>query len=297
MPWIGHCTGISMGLNQQPDSQPMPVAHLSRLPGVQLEYLQHGHGPTRIMFLHGLEASARIWTGVQVALPPDQFTTIALNNRGAGKSDAPMDDSAYSIEAFAQDAHDLAHSLSWTRFALVGHSMGGATVAQFAVNHHAYLDALVLLNPASPDGRTGTPEQVEQRIDAFIHARRERLAREKLAAAADTARADSQLTDWRAMLHIDMANTVEQRLRGSLRSLHTIRISDRLRSIPVPTLLACGGQDDVIALDNMLATFARLPTGSRLQVWHQLGHSPNLEQPDTVADTLRQFMASLAAAA
>ena len=286
-----------MTMNNRSDSQPMPVAHLCRLPDVQLEYLQHGHGPTRIMFMHGLEASARIWTGVQVALPPDQFTSIALNNRGAGNSDAPADDNAYSIEAFAQDAQHLAQSLSWTRFALVGHSMGGATVVQFAVDYHDCLDALILLNPASPRGRAGTPEQMEQRVAAFIQSRRERLARQNIAAVPDAACADSQAADWRAMLELDMANTVEQRLRGSLRSLHTIRIDDRLGSIPVPTLLACGGQDDVIALDNMLATFALLARGARLQVWHQLGHSPNLEQPDLVAETLRQFMASLAARA
>ena len=286
-----------MALNNRSDTQPMPVAHLCQLPDVQLEYLQLGHGPTRIMFIHGLEASARIWTGVQVALPPDQFTSIALNNRGAGNSDAPADDNAYSIEAFAQDAQHLAQSLSWTRFALVGHSMGGATVAQFAVDHHHCLDALSLLNPASPRGRAGTPEQVEQRVAAFIQTRRERLARQNIAAVPDAACADSQAADWRALLELDMANTVEHRLRGSLRSLHSIRIDDRLGSIPVPTLLACGGQDDVIALDNMLATFALLARGARLQVWHQLGHSPNLEQPDLVAHTLRQFMTSLAARA
>jgi hypothetical protein len=35
----------------------MALAQLSK---VQLEYFPHGHGPERIVFIHGFQASARI---------------------------------------------------------------------------------------------------------------------------------------------------------------------------------------------------------------------------------------------
>ena len=36
----------------------MAFAQLSK---VRLEYLPHGEGPERVVFIHGFQASARIW--------------------------------------------------------------------------------------------------------------------------------------------------------------------------------------------------------------------------------------------
>ena len=75
----------------------MPTAHSAQLSRIRLEYFEHGHGPHRVLLVHGFEASARIWTEVQLALPKDLYTSIAINNRGAGNSDAPPDDDAYAV--------------------------------------------------------------------------------------------------------------------------------------------------------------------------------------------------------
>ena len=125
----------------------MSFAQLSK---VRLEYFSHGQGPERILFIHGFQASARIWEKVQRALPAERYTSVAINNRGAGQSDAPPDESAYGVPVFAEDAFQLAAQLGWTRFTLVGHSLGGATAAQFALEHPDVLKGLVLLDPASP---------------------------------------------------------------------------------------------------------------------------------------------------
>ena len=265
----------------------LPVPHQCRLSHVSLEYFQSGYGPRHILFIHGLEASARIWAGVQMALPPEQYTTVAVNNRGAGHSDAPPDDAEFSVEAFASDAYALTLALGWSTFSLVGHSMGGATAAQMALDQPNCLEALVLLNPANADGRQGSQEELERRIALFLQMRRERLGQSQVARGSPEGVAPSA---WRCQLELDMANTVERRLRGSLRSLHALRIADRMSSIAAPTLLACGDQDDVIALTDMLRTWSALPAGSGLQVWHGVGHSPNLDHPEQTASLLDQFL-------
>ena len=61
----------------------MAFAQLSK---VQLEYFPHGEGPERVVLIHGFQASAAIWRLVQEALPADRYTSIAINNRGAGGS-------------------------------------------------------------------------------------------------------------------------------------------------------------------------------------------------------------------
>ena len=253
----------------------MPTSQFAVLPHIRLEYFIHGHGTRRVVFVHGFEASARIWTEVQTALAPNEFTSIAINNRGAGRSDAPPDDGDYGVEAFAQDAHLLTQALGWNAFALVGHSMGGATVARQAIDNPGTISALVMLNPANPDGRAGTTQQLEARITAFLQARRLRLGTHPGGSPAATATPDPD-GDWRALLDRDMANAPEQRLRGSLRSMHGLRMGAELATLQMPTLLACGDRDNLIAPADMLDTWRKLPPGSGLHVWHGVGHSPNL---------------------
>src|ERR1700722_11941462 len=143
----------------------MAFAQLSK---VRLEYFPHGQGLGHIVFIHGFQASARIWSLVQQALPADRYTSIAINNRGAGGSDAPPDEADFSVPIFAADAFELVSQLGWRDFTLVGHSLGGATVAQFAVDPPRLLKGLVLLDPADPDGRAFPPGVT---VDAIIDAR------------------------------------------------------------------------------------------------------------------------------
>jgi pimeloyl-ACP methyl ester carboxylesterase len=70
----------------------MALAQLSK---VRIEYFPHGEGPERILFIHGFSASARIWGMVQEALPAERYTTVAINNRGAGGPDAPPNEFAH----------------------------------------------------------------------------------------------------------------------------------------------------------------------------------------------------------
>ena len=53
----------------------------------------------------------------------DRYSSVAVNNRGAGASDAPADESDFTVQAFAADAFELAAKLGWSDFTLVGHSL------------------------------------------------------------------------------------------------------------------------------------------------------------------------------
>ena len=268
----------------------MAFAQLSKS---RLEYFPHGEGPERVVFIHGFQASARIWRMTQEALPADRYTSIAINNRGAGGSDAPADERDYSVEIFANDAFELVEQLGWTDFTLVGHSLGGATVAQFAVDHPGSLKGLVLLDPADPDGRAlpaGT--DLDALIDRQMAALRSSAAvgsSDDQVAGVGASGADVPVDLLRA-LAADIRAAPEQRLRGSLRSMLTIRIGDRVKDLAMPVLLAGGDADALIPPKVMLATWAKLPPGSGLHFWHGIGHSPNLDCPTELAALLHQFI-------
>jgi pimeloyl-ACP methyl ester carboxylesterase len=265
----------------------MASAQLSK---VKLEYFAHGEGPERVVFVHGFQASARIWQMVQQALPADRYASIAINNRGAGASEAPPDEADFGVEPFAADAFELVQQLGWRDFTLVGHSMGGATVAQFAVDHPGLLKGLVLLDPADPDGRPlPAGATMEALLDGRMAARREQLARGGAGDGIDASGAGANAELMRALAE-DMRNAPERRLRGSMRSMLEIRIGERVKALPMPVLLAGGDADALIPIASMLATWAKLPAGSALHIWHGVGHSPNLDCPDALAALIRQFV-------
>jgi pimeloyl-ACP methyl ester carboxylesterase len=266
----------------------MAIAQLSK---VRIEYFPHGQGPERILFIHGFQASARIWRMVQEALPADRYTTVAINNRGAGGSDEPPDEADFSVQHFAADAFELMTQLGWKDFTLVGHSLGGAMAAQFAVDHPELLKGLVLLDPADPDGRVlpaGAPS-MEEMLDRMIAGRREQQARGGAGDGIDATGAGANGELMRQLAE-DMRNAPEQRLRGSMRSMFDIRLGERVKSLPMPVIVVGGDADALIPVANMLATWAKYPAGTGLHFWHGVGHSPNLDCPDELAALLRRFI-------
>jgi pimeloyl-ACP methyl ester carboxylesterase len=266
----------------------MAFAQLSK---VQLEYFPHGQGPERIVFIHGFQASARIWQMVQQALPADRYASIAINNRGAGGSEAPPDEADFSVPHFAADAFELVGQLGWSDFTLVGHSLGGATAAQFAVDHPDLLKGLVLLDPADPDGRALPPggPSMEEMLDRMIVGRREQQARGGAGDGIDASGAGAN-GELMRLLAEDMRNAPEQRLRGSMRSMFDVRLGARVKSLPMPVIVVGGDADALIPVANMLATWAKYPAGTGLHFWHGVGHSPNLDCPAELAALLERFI-------
>jgi pimeloyl-ACP methyl ester carboxylesterase len=264
----------------------MSFAQLSK---VRLEYVVHGQGPERVLFIHGFQASARIWEMVQKALPAERYTSVAINNRGAGQSDAPPHESDYGVPVFAEDAFELATKLGWQRFTLVGHSLGGATAAHFALHHPDVLNGLILLDPASPNGRefTGGDKELDATIDALMAARARQQAS---GSAGDGILARGTADDWLKLLADDMRAAPERRLRGSLRSMFSVRLGPQMRSLSMPVLLAGGDADELIPVSSMLATWALLPQGSGLHFWHGVSHSPNVDCPDALAALIQRFV-------
>jgi pimeloyl-ACP methyl ester carboxylesterase len=255
-----------------------------------MHYYERGHGPETLVLVHGFQMSARVWQLVQAALPEDRYRTIAPNMRGAGETDAPPDEAAYGVPIFAADVYELVTQLGLRDCTLVGHSLGGATVAQLAVDHPALLKALVLLDPSDPDGRqAASAEEVERAIEEQMAARRAELARgaDDRAVTLVAGAANAEL---RRLLAADARAAPERRLRGSLRSTFALRLGERVARLPMPVLLACGDADQTIPIARLVQTWAKYPPGTGLHVWHGVGHSPNVEIPDECARLLRQFV-------
>ncbi|MSQ26933.1 MAG: alpha/beta hydrolase [Dehalococcoidia bacterium] len=254
---------------------------------VRLEYFERGCGPEIIVLVHGYISSGRIWSLTQDRIDPARYHTIAFNNRGAGDSERRGGEDAYTIEAFAADLSAAVAALGLPRFTLVGHSLGGATAARFALDHPERLKALVLLDPVPLDGiplEPGWREQVLARAQAGVHP----LAPDPHAGGTPP---DGAPSEFFRLLQADMARVSPERLLGGRRSMGEVRLRARLRELTMPVLVVAGDQDATVGVEPILTDYLALPPASRaLHVFHGVGHSPNVDATDGFVEVIERFM-------
>src|SRR5215471_17586583 len=249
---------------------------------VKLQYFEHGTGPEVLVLVHGYRSSGRIWRLVQEALDPTRFCSLALSNRGAGDSERTAAESDYTVESFAGDLFTATQALGLRDFTLVGHSMGGATVTQFALEHPDLLKALVLLNPAPLAGRT-LAENWEQQV-------REQFAR-GWASESVALSAPHVPEEFRQALQADIARNPLERMLGGRRSMAGLKLRQRLHELPMPVCVIGGDQDTTVGVHNILAEYLALPENHRfLHIFHSIGHSPNVEVATQCAGVLDRFV-------
>lgn len=102
-----------------------------------------GSGKT-IIFVHGWTCDKSSWDG-QVAAFDDDYRVVTLDLPGHGKSDSPAQ-ADFSMELFAQAVEAVRAEVGADRVVLVGHSMGGAVIRQYALDHPEHVAGLVAVD-------------------------------------------------------------------------------------------------------------------------------------------------------
>jgi len=124
------------------------------LPGrapITLSYVTKGQGPL-LLLVHGLLTSAYSWRYVISPLARD-YTVVAVDLPGAGRSDAPADYSA-SPQSLAELLDGFVKALGHERAYVVGNSMGGYVTLWWALKHPERFDRLFIIHsPGFPELR------------------------------------------------------------------------------------------------------------------------------------------------
>jgi branched-chain amino acid transport system permease protein len=253
----------------------------------RLQYFEVGSGPETVVLVHGYASNAPIWRYTVEALQAHgDYRIVAFNNRGAGDSQRSDSENDYTVETFALDLFHAVETLGLNNFTLVGHSMGGATVTQFALAHQEMLKALVLLNSAPLNGRTLDPDWESDLRESFASGG---LTQGDMGFNAPHVTEDFK----EEVISIIKRNPVERAI-GGRRSMSALRLRGRLTEITVPTLVVGGDRDVTVGVDNILAEYLALPEASRhLHLFHAIGHSPNVEVPQRFAELVAGFVAEV----
>ena len=259
---------------------------------LQLHVVSAGEGPP-LLLLHGFTGSAGTWSSLQRLLS-DRFTLHAIDLPGHGRSGAPRDSARYAIDRFATDLTRVLDALALDRAAVLGYSLGGRAALCLALDHPSRVAALVL-ESASP-GIVDPTERARRR--AADHALAESIEREGVEAFVDRwerlplwASQSAVLGSVRASLRAERLANQAHGLANSLRGAGAAAgkpVLDRLGVVAAPALLIAG------ALDAKYVELAQLMARSMpravVQVVERAGHAVHLEQPETFATLVAEFL-------
>lgn len=139
-----------------------------RANGIDVHYYRAGtrDGPPLVM-AHGYTDDGRCWEPLAADLA-DEYDLVMYDARGHGRSAAP--ETGYGIEDRVADLVGVVEALGLEEPILLGHSMGGSTVAWAAATHPDLARAAILEDPAGLiDGvHEGDPDEAAAEMAAQV---------------------------------------------------------------------------------------------------------------------------------
>ncbi len=118
-------------------------ARAASVDGAQVHWSSKGQGPA-IIFVHGWTCDDTSWAA-QVPVFSRTHRVITLDLPGHGQSDQPKD-GQFSMALFARAVEEVRKDARVDKAVIVGHSMGGPVVRQYALMYPQHVAALVLVD-------------------------------------------------------------------------------------------------------------------------------------------------------
>jgi pimeloyl-ACP methyl ester carboxylesterase len=241
-----------------------------------------GNGPTSVFVLHGWFGDHGIWKPTYPMLDVERFSYHFVDYRGYGASRQLP--GPHSMAQISVDVRALAAHLGCSRYAVVGHSMGGMAAQRVAIDAPHAVSAVVGVTPVPASG-VPLPAEV--------------LAMFELAATDDAAAAGvvegslgQRLTPaLTRMILAHTRNTVAPEVFTQyLRAFTATDFSDECAAYAGPLLVLIGEHDQGVSDEFVRATFPKLYPQALLKVLPNAGHYPMVETPAHLVAMIEGFL-------
>ena len=238
--------------------------------GQKIHYVEAGSGPT-VILLHGLGGSSQVWQ-LNIAALAEEYHVVVPDQIGFGKSDKPLVN--YRIRTYVDFLDQFCKQLKIERATLVGNSMGGWIATAFTAAFPDRVDKLVLVDAA---GYT-PPKDLDTRTFYGLNPTSREGMKVLLAKVfynklfqSDAAIDQAITTRLAAGDGYTINSITESIIRGE------DFLDDTVKTIKRPTLIIWGRQDGLVPLAEG-EHFNKDIAGSKLVVFDQCGHMPNVEK-------------------
>lgn len=252
--------------------------------GAEIYWDEQGQGQP-ILLIMGFSYPSDMWHRARPKIA-EGYRTIALDNRGIGRSSCPP--GPYSMKLLASDAAAVLDAAGVDKAHIFGVSMGGMIAQEFALQYPTRVRSLILAC-TSPGGwhsvkpgmdvlttlmarPTMTPERAREAFIPIIYA----SSTERQLIDEDMA----ILKNWIATPAI---------YRAQLKAILLWQAYSRLPQIKAPTLVIHGLLDRLVPPKNAEIIASRIP-GAKLVLLPNAGHIFGTDQPEAAEQALSSFL-------
>ncbi|MFX0024937.1 MAG: alpha/beta fold hydrolase [Candidatus Hermodarchaeota archaeon] len=269
--------------------------------GIKLCYEERGEGDP-VLLVHGFGGNKEGWIAQWIPLS-EHFRVIRFDNRNGGCSDRPNQPN--TSELLADDVSALMDYLNLERTHVIGWSMGGIIVQNFAKKYPNRINKLILINTVmgAPDNhsieiiKTNHLKELEERkidpvktfwksarLGYYIKFRKEMEANPK--------KKFYGLWSVEDLIQNENLNppTPQDIINQSRALLQTITIKD-LKQIKNPTLLITSSHDRLTSSKSMIEMHQAMPN-STLKVIEKAGHNSPVSKAPEVNEAIINFLKS-----
>lgn len=228
-----------------------------------------------LVFVHGGGANLSQWAG-QLAHFRKSRRAIAYDLRGMGRSEVPVNGD-YSVAAMVEDLHRVVNALNVDRFALIGHSYGGAVAASYAAAHPERVAAVIYADAAG-DIRA-SPQAWEQYLDA-LRIDKHGTVRKAFGPMLETAN-----DEVRKAVYASVDRTSVEAFVGAVEGYRKISMAREVKAFKGPVLA-------IAAVDHENAFHVQFPhvTARRMS---GVGHWLMMERPAEFNRIVEEFLAGV----
>ncbi len=247
--------------------------------GAKLSLMKGGQGPP-LLVLHGLGGNPG-WMAYHQALA-EHFTVYAPSHPGNDGSQAlPWID---SMAALSHYYLGLVQHLGWSRFSIVGFSMGGWLAAEIAAMCPHGLDRLVLVSAVGIKPRKGE-------IAELFNVSREDVEQLRFYDPG-------QVPDYNRLFGKEPTTEEREQERRNRETatrwcwkpyMHNPNLPHYLAKVPTPTLVVWGNEDAIVPVE-CAEMYQEAIHESKLHVIDRCGHVPQSEKPQEFLDTVIPFL-------
>jgi 4,5:9,10-diseco-3-hydroxy-5,9,17-trioxoandrosta-1(10),2-diene-4-oate hydrolase len=275
----------------------LPQDRYVKVGNINTRFWQAGENGTAVVLVHGLGGFIENWVK-NIDVLAQRHRVYALDLVGSGRSDkTPLVNDLYALVRFI---NDFMETQEIAKASLVGNSLGGGLVLQFALQYPPKTEKLVLTAPAGM-GREVISDFKLCSLPLFG----ELLIRPTLKSTeslwkkilCDPALITPELVKMsyelatlpgatRALLSVLRAGIN----LGGQRAKLTGALLKELGKITAPTLIAWGREDRIIPVTHAQIAAQKIP-GAKVHILERCGHMPMFERPEDFNKLVLDFLA------
>lgn len=260
----------------------MAESRMVAVNGVHFEVCEDGpaNAAETVVFLHGTNSSARIWSEIQRHLAAAGIRSVAINSRGAGGTEHTPAPEDYRPSHYAADAKAVLEAIGVRQFTLVAHALGTRAAARYLTEQNAgeavgfaYMSGAHMLQPVA-----GVPLDAPTRGGGLEDFEAWKLTHHALPPEVQRA------------LYDDIAANPPQRALGQRLESQPDHVA-MLAKLELPILHITGDADGPRVGLTLRAFLAQPEQWRSLHVIHgNVGHYPNAQAPEEIARVLVTFV-------